>query len=305
MSTQATNARPFGSGRKLYLATLSLIALASVLWVYWPTLASTAQFWANDPQYSHGYLVPLFAVSLLWARRGRLAPAEVRPSFVGVPVLLTGMALFLVGSYYFFPWIEAASLTVVLAGVCLLIGGRAAWRWAWPAIGFLVFMFPLPYRVAAAMGGTLQHIATLASTFLLQTLGFPAIAEGNVILLNEHEIGIVEACSGLRMLVVFFALSTAVALMIRRRPWERGLIIASAVPIALLSNLVRIVVTGILYDSAHSDWAEAFFHDLAGWFMMPLGLCLLWLELQVLDRLFIDVPATGLSRRVSSRPLPA
>jgi exosortase len=151
-------------------------------------------------------------------------------------------------------------------------------------------MFPLPYRLSIAMGSTLQRIATLASTFVLQVLGMPAIAEGNVIHINEHSIGIVEACSGLRMLVVFFALSTAVALVTDRRLWERLVIVFSAVPIALMSNLIRVVVTGILHTSVSSEAADAFFHDLAGWFMMPLGLAFLWLEMKILDRLFIEVP---------------
>src|SRR5436305_589397 len=78
----------------------------------------------------------------------------------------------------------------------------------------------------------LHGIATVSSTFLLQTLGLPALAEGNVILLNDVHIGIVEACSGLRMLVIFFALSTAVALLTRRPLWEKVVVALSAVPIA-------------------------------------------------------------------------
>jgi exosortase/archaeosortase family protein len=143
----------------------------------------------------------------------------------------------------------------------------------------------------------MQSIATMSSTFLLQVLGRPAIAEGNVIQLNEIELGIVEACSGLRMLVVFFALSTAVALLIRKPLWERMVIAASAVPIALASNILRITITGLCYECFGNGYGGAFFHDVAGWIMMPLGLAFLGLELLVLKRLLLEPAA--------SRPLPS
>jgi exosortase len=174
--------------------------------------------------------------------------------------------------------------------VFLLLGGWTAWRWAWPALAFLVFMLPLPHRIAVAMAEPLQNFATVTSSFTLQTLGFPALAEGNVILLNDVDIGIVEACSGLRMLVIFFALSTGVALLIRRPLWERLLLVASAVPIALVVNILRITATGICYDQIGKGWTDAVFHDLAGWLMMPAALVLLAVELCVLRRLFLDAP---------------
>jgi exosortase len=139
-----------------------------------------------------------------------------------------------------------------------------------------------------ALTDPLQRIATLASTFALQTIGLPALADGNVILLNDVELGIVEACSGLRMLVIFFALSTAVVLVIKRRPWEKALLVASAVPIALVANVTRITVTGVLHETAGREIADAVFHDLAGWLMMPLALGLLWVELKLLSRLLLD-----------------
>src|SRR5262249_24766058 len=168
------------------------------------------------------------------------------------------------------------SLVPTVAGLVLLVGGRAAWRWAWPAVLFLGFMIPLPYFVAVAMSGTLQRIATVTSTFVLQTVGLPALAEGNVILINDNQIGIVAACSGLRMLVVFFALAAAVVLLTQRHWIDKIIIIVSAVPIALIANILRVTATGIMYDAGYSEMASHFFHDVAGYFMMPLALGLLW-----------------------------
>src|SRR5262249_7676336 len=105
-------------------------------------------------------------------------------------------------------------------------------------------------------------------------------------MLNDIKLGVVEACSGLRMLVTFFTFSTGVAIVIRR-PWlEKMCIVLSAIPIALITNIFRITATGLMYQS-HRNFAEAFFHDLAGWFMMPVCLILLGIELWMLNRLIV------------------
>lgn len=279
-----------------------ILGLAAILWGFWTTLEGLSARWSHDPQYSHGYLVPGFAAVLLWMRRSRLDVNTTAPSSWGLPLLLVGVALRLAGTRFSSDWCEAISLIPCLAGLCLSVGGWSAWRWAWPAVLFLAFMIPLPYRLAVAMADPLQRLATLASCFVMQTLGMAAVPEGNVILLNDAEIGIVEACSGLRMLVVFFALSTAVVLVVQRPWWEKVAIIVSAVPIALCSNLVRVTATGVLHEVANSEIANLFFHDAAGWLMMPLALGLLWLELKILERLLIDVTPAGPVRLGASAP---
>jgi exosortase len=282
------------------------LPLACLVWAYWPTLADLVLTWHTQPQYSHGYLVPVFALFLLWSRRAMLAGADFRPSWLGLPLLLAGIGMRLGGAFYWYDWLDKISLIPCLAGVWLLVGGRASWRWAWPALLFLTFMVPLPYRYAIGMSGPLQRLATVSSTFVMQVLGLPALAEGNVILLNDASIGIVEACSGLRMLMVFFALSTAMALVIERPLLDRLILVVSAIPIALIANIIRVTVTGILHEVASGETANVFFHDVAGWLMMPLALGMLWVELKVLGRLFIDPPVSTVPRpsreRVARRP---
>ena len=158
-----------------------------------------------------------------------------------------------------------------------------------------------------AMSAPMQSFATTVSTFALQVVGKPAIAEGNVILLNDIELGIVEACSGLRMLVVFFALSTAVAFLIQKPLWEKWLLALSAIPIALASNVLRITITGLCYDAFGNHYGGAFFHDAAGWLMMPLGLVFLGVELWILktllpersDREATPIPASPMRMEVN------
>lgn len=273
----------YGTGTWVGLAGL----LGAIIWSYWPTLTTMASKWDADPSYSHGFLVPLFAAALLWLRWDKLETENLKLNWWGLGLLALGTTMRLGAAWFNFDWFDGMSIIPVIAGICLLIGGTAAIRWAWPAIGFLIFMVPLPYRVERLMMGPLRNLGTVASTYIMQTLGLPAISEGNTIHLGEHSIGVAVACSGLRMIVIFFALSAAVALIVDRNIWTRLFVLASAVPIALISNITRITVTGILYQVAGPEIAERVFHDLAGWLMMPLGLALLWLELWLLSHLFI------------------
>jgi exosortase len=284
--------------RSLNLSRLSFLILvalvvAGLVWAHWTGLTLMAERWAHDAQYSHGYLVPAFALGLLWTRRQLLRDSEPKPAWWGSLVLASGIGLHLYGGYFSYTWLDAFSLLPSLAGVIMMVGGRTAWRWAWPSVGFLIFMIPLPYRLEVSLAGPLQRIATISSTFLLQTFGLPAVAEGNVILLSEARIGIVEACSGLRMLVVFFALSSAVGLVIRKPIWEKLLVVASAIPLALVVNIMRITVTGFLHEKVSSEMANAVFHDFAGWLMMPAALGLLWLELTYLRHLLLEPLPSG------------
>src|SRR5262249_32600753 len=160
---------------------------------------------------------------------------------------------------------------------------------SWQAILFLGFMIPLPYRFQIALGGGLQRTATQISTFALQTFGTPALSEGNVILINDVKIGVVEACSGLGMLMTFFALAMAIALLMRASDlWIRATIVCSAIPVAIFANVTRITVTGLLYTAAQDKLAKLVFHDVAGWLMMPIAVGILFAEIHVLSRLIVD-----------------
>jgi exosortase len=269
------------------------MVIGSILWAYWPTLGEIVRRWGHDPQYSHGYFVLLFAVYLLWQRR-QLAAAGT-PSWWGAAFLLAATLLRGGAGLFYNDWLDAVSLLPLLAAAGLLVGGWPMLRWSWPAICFLIFMIPLPYRLEHALTDPLQRIATLTATYTLQTLGFPTFAEGNVIQVNQARIGVVEACSGLGMFLLFFALATGVAIVSRRSFLDKVLIVASAVPIAVLANVIRITTTAFAYVVVGSRGADLVFHDLAGWLMMPLALGMLWVELWLLQRLLIEQPARSLA----------
>jgi exosortase len=270
--------------------------LTAVAWAWYPTFVQLVQKWAHDPQYSHGFLVPFFALYLLHVRRPTHAQNPWPLPVLGLIVLGLALSLRLCGGFWGYSWFDALSLLPALAGVALMFGGFPWLKWSWPSVAFLFFMIPLPYTIEVMLSGRLQTLATVGSTMLLQTLGQSALAEGNTILLQagDHEVklGIVEACSGLRMLMTFFAFSTAVGVLVRRPLAEKLVIVLSAVPIALVTNVLRITATGLMHVYVGDKTANVFFHDLAGWVMMPVCLFFLWAELRLLQSLFIDPEPT-------------
>lgn len=281
---------PIDTPRLVIVAALA----ALVGWAFLPTLDFMYDKWVSDPQYSHGFLVPVFSAYLLWRvwKPGERWVSTPRPVVAGV--LLAGIALSrgLAGGLLFHQ-LDAVALLLTLVAVVLAVGGFRLARVAGPAILFLIFMIPLPYELERNVGGPLKLAATEASTFLLQTLGYPAIAEGNVILIDEVRLGVVDACSGLKMLVTFAAFGVGAVLTLDRTRFEKFLIVLGIVPIAVLTNVLRITATGVAHTMTHDKDTLSFLHDLHGWLMMPAGLALLGVQLWCLGRLVIPPAAAA------------
>lgn len=272
-------------------------------WSYWPGLLVAAGTWTS-PQYSHGWLVPLFAAGMLAWRWQAVASVTTLEQVSGLAILAASLAVRLMAAWYRIVTIDMYTLVPALVGVVLLIGGLPMLRWAGPPVVFLIFMYPLPDEATRYLLGPLQTVATIASTYLLQVLGFEAFREGNQIVLGDSRLGVVDACSGLRMLTIFVALTVGWVLVDRTAWWERLAIVASAVPIALAVNVVRITATGMMV-TVNEDLAERVFHDWAGYVMMPVAVGLLvavrWLvAAAVVEEQAAPVPVIDLGGRRSA-----
>jgi exosortase len=268
----------------------SLLVLVGVLtFVYAGLLTYCFGQWLK-PDYSHGFLVPFFAVFLAWHWR-EWAPTRIKwPEPWGLAFVAGGALLYLAAGKINIAkeWLQGLSLVVNLCGATLLLGGWPALRWLVAPIAFLLFMFPLPFSVEHALGWQLQKVAAIASEFVLQTIGYPTFREGVVLHVKDHALGVEQACSGLSMLLTFLALSTGMALIVKR-PWlDRIVVLVSAVPVAVVANVIRIALTGVLYNEAGKELGDRVFHDFAGWMMMPIALLILWGELKLLDWVFVE-----------------
>jgi len=276
---------------------LCLAALTALTaWAFWPAFKSLIHLWNTDDGYSHGYLVPVFSAYLLWSKRDRFPNTWSPRPVLGLCVIAAAWLLRIGAGLRFNEWPEAVALIPYLMGITLTFGGWPLCKWTLPAIGFLVFMIRLPYRFEVALGTPLQDLATMVSTFILQTCGQPAIAEGHTIHLRDMKLEVVQACSGLKMLFTFVAFSTAVCLIVKRPIGDRLVILASAIPIAILVNVLRITMTGLAFQWVSGDAVHQWSHDLAGWLMMPMALALLGVELWVLKHLIVDLPTRAAAR---------
>lgn len=287
---------------------IAVFLLLGVLWAYWPTFQKMVVRWSDDPQYSHGFLVPIFAMVILWARSEHIPKRLDKPSWLGFLLIVASIVLRFVSAYFFQEPLDGISLIPALLGIVLLLGGWPLFRWTWPAILFLGFMLPLPYSLEMAMAYPLRRLATVVSTYGLQTFGYPAICEGNIILIGDIQLGVIDACSGLGMLFTFFALATAVAIIVDRPMLDRLVLVASAIPIAVAVNIIRITLTGIAHIVMGREFGHALMHDFGGWLMMPMALAMIWFELWFLGRLFSvnDTNPVALSWQQDHRaPLPS
>ena len=201
-------------------------------------------------------------------------------------VLGLALAIRVSGAFRQEPLVEAFSIIPLLAGVALTLGGLPCLRWAWPSILFLIFMIPIPGVFAALLNHPLQRIATEGGTYALQTLGIAAVSQGNVILLTNGQLGVAEACAGLRMLNLFVAFCVGASLIIERPAIDKAILTVSAVAIGIAANVVRIAATGIVYEKISPEMATKVFHDFAGLLLMPTAVILIAIELWVMAHAF-------------------
>jgi len=270
-----------------------VISAAILIWSYWPTWVSLVALWEREPDYSHGWFVIPIAAYLLWSFKDSMPPLRSTLSWGGLVMLACVALVRVFARFAYFDFLDGWTIPLTAIGLAWVFGGRQWAYWALPALGFLFFMIPLPFRIENELSQPLQWIATNASCYTLQLLGQPAISEGTTILLGDQILEVERACSGLRIFMGVFALAYVYAVLVRRSWWERVLLILAAVPIALVSNAARIIATGLCFQWFSGETARHFSHDLAGYVMIVFaaglfGLTLLYLRWLVQDAQTMD-----------------
>lgn len=252
--------RPLGGlPRWARLGAVAVVVITAAAGLWTPLALRLTRLWWVDSYYSYGVLVPLFSAWVLWEGRHRLRPARPVWDDRGLVVLGCGVALFALGEATQSLTLSALSVPAVLAGLAVFILGAGARPLAFP-IGFLAFMAPLPDGVIPAISLPLQR---LAAGFAAQTLAFagiPLVHRDLDIYLPRITLEVTEGCNGLRFLLAMIVLGTAFAWATQTRLLRRGAVLAFAVLIALLANLVRVAGTGFLAHYWGPAAATGFFH---------------------------------------------
>ena len=270
-----------GPCRGLWLAGFVGLILLCVL--FWPSLTHLVWTWSTDDNYSHGFLVPL--ISLYFAKEiAQRGPVQRTGGlWLGCFLLVLCLMGRLLTTIVPVGVVSDLSFVAGLAGlVCVLAGRKVLNRYGFPLF-FLIFMIPLPIALYSMIASPLQLLVSRLAASLLGIMGIPVLCQGNTMILpGDLHLFVAEACSGMRQLSGFLALTAAVAWYTERPLWYRLIVVGSAIPIALTANLLRVTLTAWLAYAVDPALARGQFHTLEGLLLMGVGLAMLWAECSAL-----------------------
>jgi exosortase len=244
--------------------------------------------WAwRDAEQSHILLGLPIAMWLFWVRRDRLRYTPPRHTLLGPVVVAIGWLICWYGFHSGTDIMWHGGALMIVGGAILTIVGVDFVIKFLPAFGALVFLLPVPGRVRHAIAMPLQEISARVTEFILVLFNVPIERGGNVLTINNHPVEVAEACNGMRMVAALGLVAFAFVFTVPMRTSVRLLILAISPLVALLVNIIRLVLTALLYGYAEKPAADLF-HDASGWGVLVLALGVLWALLGLLR--WIEVP---------------
>jgi len=248
----------------------------------------------GDPDWSHGYIIPLFSLFLIWNRREELAAANPRTFIPALPMMILALlaqavSFFLVSNY----WLCQLSMVAVLFFLVLYLTGPSVIRVMWLPILYLALAMPIPGSLYTRVSVPLQEIAALGSAIALRAFGVSVdVTRSHLSMVSIsgqiREVTVAEACSGMRSLMAYVALGVAWAYLEDRPVWQRVVLVVSIVPVAVFCNIVRVAITCTAYYRDRPEWGQEFMHTFTGMLMLIPALLLFLLLSWTLQRLFVE-----------------
>jgi len=258
----------------VYVQAGILVLLAA--WLYGPFALRMASQWWQDPNYTHGFFVPLFSLFLLWERRAKLARLRIEPAWSGLVILLFALMTLVVGTIKSGFLLYRLSVLLFVAGMVVFLAGWKHLAAISFPLAFLILMIPSS-TLMEQITFPLQIIASKTASFLLMLAGVPAIREGNIILLPSAQLEVAEACSGIRSLFSLLTLTIVYGYLAETKIGVRVLLSFMAIPISVFANALRIAFTGLMVEGWGVERAEGTIHALSGWFVFVASLALIFL----------------------------
>jgi exosortase len=276
MQTDVPTARPRFTGlASSFYVQVGILGVLSI-WLYWSTLSRLLGQWWHDPNFSHGFFVPLFSAFVVWQERQRFAAVAPRPSWSGLALVCSALFFLIVGQMGAELFLARSSLVLLLGGIVVLLLGWGALRVFLFPWAFLVLMIPIPSILLNQITFPLQLLASRVAAMVLPLAGVPILREGNIINLPSMALEVAEACSGIRSLMSLVTLAIIYGYLMEKRIWVRILLACASVPIAVVANSVRIIGTGLLVQYWDPEMAEGYFHASWGWIIFVVSLVLLY-----------------------------
>ena len=250
--------------------------------VYYRVLAKLVTDWWQIPDFSHGFLVPIFAAYLVWTKRTALLETKIAPTWSGIALVFLGLAVLLLGVYGAELFLSRISLVILLAGLVLGFGGWQLLKELRFPLLVLLLAIPIPFIVFNEITLPLQTLASKLASALLPLFGVPVLREGNVIELPAMKLEVAEACSGIRSLMSLFTLAVFYGYFMDKSNLRRVLLALASIPIAIAANALRILGTGLCVQYWDPDKALGFFHEFSGWVMFLVSLGCLYIVHRVM-----------------------
>ncbi len=243
---------------------LIIIFSGSFIWLFWPVLTDLVRDWGHDPNNSHGFLIPIITGYFLWRKRQYILSAELNPSNKGLFIIFMGLLVYLLGYLGAAHTTIRVSMFIFIAGSVIYLYGFSMMRAIMFPYLYALFMIPVPYYLYETVAFPLRLFVTSVAVKFISLIGIPVIREGNIIMLENITLQVVDACSGIRSLTSLLALTVAYAYISQNTLRRRVVLVLSAIPIAVISNILRVVITGILSRYLGARAAYGFFHEFAG-----------------------------------------
>jgi exosortase len=242
-----------------------LLLILLVIFLYGSVLRGLVGQWYHDADYSHGFFVPIFGAFLIWLRRDVLRVIPRKPDSSGLLVVLGAQGLLFLGSLGAELFLTRVSLIFTICGLVIYFLGWAMLRSIAFPLGFLFLMVPLPTLIYNEIVFPLQLLASRFATYCLASIRvIPVVREGNLLILPNYTLEVVEACSGIRSLMSLIALALAYGYLAEKKITIRAFLVALMVPVAVMSNGFRVMVTAILTSIWGSKVGDGFLHSFSG-----------------------------------------
>ncbi|MGA3213821.1 MAG: exosortase/archaeosortase family protein [Terriglobales bacterium] len=253
----------------------ALLLGATVLLLYFPVLRLLVRQWWDDPNYSHGFLVPVFCAYVLWECRRELLKLAPAPTSAGVLVLLGSIAVLFLGSLGAELFLARVSLLGVIIGLLLFLHGWPVVKRTMFPLSALLLMIPIPAVIYNQIVFPLQLLASRLAAATLQVIQIPVFREGNILVLPNARLEVAEACSGIRSLMSLLTIAVIYGYLSESRTWVRWVLCLLIVPIAVLSNSARVVLAAVASEYIGISAVEGTSHFLSGIFLFLVAIMML------------------------------
>lgn len=254
-------------------ATIGWVSLLLLI-CYAPVLEHLVEQWSSDADMGHGFFVPVIAGYIAWQKRNQIAGLVPKPNWWGLVIMLwAGLQLYIatLGAELF---LTRTSFVISIIGAVLLLGGTRYLKiFAFPLF-LLFFMVPIPAVIYTQITFPLQLFASRVAENSIDLLQIPVLREGNVLILPQQTLNVVEACSGIRSLLTLTFLALVYGHFFEKRTWIRVVLFFATIPIAIIANAGRVTFTGVI-SQFKPELAEGWFHEAQGWVIFMIGLTIL------------------------------